>query len=380
MKRMALMAGVVLLASCGKETAQRPVPAAVAAIRVQVAEATTAQWAGAYEATGTVRARTVATLSSKVTGYVQQVNVKAGEHVSAGQLLITIETRDLDANYRRAEIGRTEVQSSIPEADYGVTGAKASLELAQVTFKRVEDLAAKKSITTQEFDEAASRLKAAQANYDMARSRREQIDARLAAAEQEIRSAAVARDYAKISAPFAGVVTAKTVDPGNLATPGAPLLTIEEDGAMRLEASVDESRVPAVRLGQAVEVGVDALDRKVTGRGAEIIPSVEATSRTYIVKIDLLGVAELRSGMFGRASFPLGARSVLTVPRTAVVERGQLQSVFVAEKGTVRTRLVTLGERNKDVVEVLSGLNAGEKVVTPVPAELQDGAAVEIGQ
>ena len=380
MKRMALMAGVVLLASCGKETAQRPVPATVAAIRVQVAEATTAQWAGAYEATGTVRARTVATLSSKVTGYVQQVNVKAGEHVSAGQLLITIETRDLDANYRRAEIGRTEVQSSIPEADYGVTGAKASLELAQVTFKRVEDLAAKKSITTQEFDEAASRLKAAQANYDMARSRREQIDARLAAAEQEIRSAAVARDYAKISAPFAGVVTAKTVDPGNLATPGAPLLTIEQDGAMRLEASVDESRVPAVRLGQTVEVGVDALDRKVTGRVAEIIPSVDATSRTYIVKIDLPGVAELRSGMFGRASFPLSARSVLTVPRTAVVERGQLQSVFVAEKGTVRTRLVTLGERNKDVVEVLSGLNAGEKVVTPVPAELQDGAAVEIGQ
>jgi RND family efflux transporter MFP subunit len=331
---------------------------------------------GVYEATGTVRARTVTTISSKVTGYVQQLNAQAGDHVNAGQILIVLEARDLDAAYRRAEIARAEVRSAIPEADYAVTGAKANLDLAQVTFKRIDDLASKKSVSTQEFDEASARLKAAQSNYDIARSRRTQIDARIAQADQEIRAAAIARDYAKISAPFAGIVTAKTVDPGNLATPGTPLLTIEQDGACRLEASVDESRLSAVRLGQTVEVDLDALDRKVTARVSEIVPSVDSTSRAYTVKLDLPPLPQFRSGMFGRACFPLSARSALTIPHAAVIERGQLQSVFVAEQNTARTRLVTLGQRLGDAVEVLSGLNTGERIIAPVPPELRDGMEI----
>ncbi len=378
--RLILAAAFLLLSSCAKEAVRRDSAAASKPIAVRVATASIEQWPGIYEATGTVRALTVSTISSKVMGYVQQVNAKEGDHVSAGQMLITVETRDLDANYRRAEIGRMEVQSSIPEADYAVAGVRAALDLAQVTFKRVDDLAGKKSVSTQELDEAKARLAVAQSNYDVARARRTQIDSRLAQAEQEIRSAAVARDYARIAAPFAGVVTAKTVDPGNLASPGAPLLTIERDGAYRLEASVDESRLSAVRLGQTVEVGLDALDRKVNARVSEIVPSVDSASRAYIVKLDLPALAQLRTGMFGRACFPLAARSLLTIPAAAVIERGQLVSVFVAENGTARMRLITLGQRSASGVEVLSGLTTGERVVTPAPAELQDGVAVEVRQ
>jgi RND family efflux transporter MFP subunit len=345
---------------------------------VHVATTSSVEWPGVYEATGTIRARTVATLSSKITGYVQRVSVQPGDRVHAGQLLVTLEARDLEANYRRAEIGRMEVRSAIPEADYAVTGARAALELAQVTFKRVEDLAAKKSVTTQEFDEAAARVKVAQANYDMANARRSQIDSRMAHAEQEIDAAAIARDYAKIASPFAGIVTAKSVDPGSLATPGAPLLTVEEEGAWRLEASVDESKVASIRIGQMVEVALDALAARVNARVSEIVPAVDATSRAYIVKVDVPALAQLRSGMYGRACFAIPARSVLTIPATAVMEQGQLQSVFVAENGMGRTRLVTLGRRAKDSVEVLSGLNAGEKVIAPVPPDLQDGAAIEV--
>ena len=372
-----LLVVAMMASACGHEAVRPESAAASQPIAVHTASASIQQWPGTYEATGAVRARTAATLSSKVTGYVQQITVQAGDHVRAGQLLITLEARDLDANYRRAEIARAEVQSSIPAADFEITGAKSNLDLAQTTFQRVEDLAAKKSITTQEYDEAAARLKAAQSNYDVARSRRAQIDARLAQAGQEIRTAAITRDYAKIAAPFDGVVTAKTVDPGTLATPGAPLLTIEQDGAYRLEASVDESKVPAIRLGQTVEVTLDALDRKVNARVSEIIPSVDAASRTYLVKIDLPVMAQLRSGMFGRACFALASRQVLTIPASAVTERGQLQSVFVAENGSARARLVTLGQRGKDVVEVLSGLADGEKVIAPVTADLRDGAVIQ---
>jgi RND family efflux transporter MFP subunit len=252
--------------------------------------------------------------------------------------------------------------------------------LAQTTFKRMEELAAKKSISNQELDEASARLKAAQANYDMIRSRRAQINSKMASAEQEIRAAQIMRDYARLTAPFSGVVMTRTVEPGNLASPGTPLLTLEQDGLYRLEASVDESRLASVRVGQAVEAVIEATDRRMNARVSEIVPSVDSASRTYTVKLDLPAMPNLRTGMFGRAIFPLGVQKVVAVPLAALMERGQLQSVYVVEDGVAHTRLITTGRRNSDAVEVLSGLNAGEKVVLPVPVGLQDGVRVEVRQ
>ena len=370
---------VLLLTSCGSEPARRAAQPQVPPVAVQVVSVTTRDWPTSYEATGTIRARTTATISSKVMGYVQQVSVQVGDRVRQGQELITLDARDLDVSLRRAEAGGAEVQSAIPELENATAAAKANLDLAQTTFKRMEELASKKSISNQELDEASARLKAAQANYDMVRSRRSQINSKMAVVEQEVRAAGIMRDYAKLAAPFSGVVITRTVEPGNLATPGVPLLTIEQDGLYRLEASVDESKLATVRVGQAVEVVLEA-DRKLNARVSEIVPSVDAASRTYIVKLDLPATPQLRTGMFGRAIFPLGMQKVVAVPLAALMERGQLQSVFVVEDGVAHTRLVTTGRRTSGAVEVLSGLNAGEKVVLPVPAGLQDGSRVEVRQ
>jgi RND family efflux transporter MFP subunit len=336
------------------------------------------EWPDAYEATGTVRARTASVISSKVMAYVRQVAVQVGDRVKDGQELVTLDAQDLDANVRRAEAAEAEVRSAFPEADNNVAGAKANLDLAQSTFKRMEELNSKKSISSQEFDEASARLKSAQAAYAMARAKRTQIDSKLAQVEQEIRAARIMRDYTRIAAPFSGVVTAKSVEPGNLAAPGAPLLTIEREGAYRLEASVDESKLPFVRTGQTVEVALEALDRHLTARVSEIVPAVDAASRAYTVKIDLPSLPNVRSGMFGRAWFPMGARKVVAIPAVAMVERGQLQSVFVIDDGVARNRLVTTGRRRAKAVEVLSGLTEGEKVVSPIPSGLADGSRVEV--
>jgi RND family efflux transporter MFP subunit len=370
---------VLLLSSCGSEPTRRAAPP-TPPVAVRNAIVCTQDWPASYEATGTVRARTTATISSKVMGYVQQVSVQVGDHVRQGQPLITLEERDLDASLRRAEAGRAEVQSAIPELENATAAAKASLDLALATFKRMEELAAKKSISNQEFDEASARLKAAQANYEMTRSRRTQLNSRMAGVDQEVSAAGIMRDYAKLTAPFSGVVITKTVEPGNLATPGVPLLTIERDGLYRLEASVDESKLASVRVGQAVEAVVEASDRKLKARVSEIAPSVDSASRTYIVKLDLPATPQLRTGMFGRAIFPLGMQKVVAVPVSALIERGQLQSVFVVEDGMAHTRLVTTGRRAGDAVELLSGLNAGERIVAPLPPGLQDGARVEVRQ
>lgn len=372
-----ILASLAILTGCGGSESHPKAASNPPAIPVQTTTVSIQEWPNVYQATGTVRARTAAVLSSKVMAYVRQVAVQVGDRVRDGQLLVTLESQDLDANVRRAEAGETEVLSAIPEADSGVAGAKANLDLARSTFQRMEQLASKKSISNQEFDEASARLKSAQAAYEMARAKRTQLDSKLTQVREEIRGTQIMRDYTRISAPFSGVVTAKSVEPGNLAAAGAPLLTVEREGAYRLEASVDESRLPFVKTGETVDVTLEALDRRLTAHVSEIVPVVDAASRAYIVKIDLPTMPNLRSGMFGRALFPMGVRKVVAIPPQAMVDRGQLQSVFVVENGCARTRLVTIGERGQSTVEVLSGLSEGEKLVSPVPLGLTDGARVE---
>jgi RND family efflux transporter MFP subunit len=376
-KSLLLMPLTLWLAGCSESPREAtssktpPAPVRVVAVAEQ-------QIPSVYEATGTVRARTSAVVAAKLLGYVREVKVQAGDRVREGQLLIALDARDLDVNSRRAEAALDEVRSAVPEADSAVAGAKANLDLVQTTFNRMQELWNKKSISNQEFDESSAKLKSAQAAYEMARARRAQLDTQAARVQQDVRGTEVARSYAEITAPFAGVVTAKSVDPGALAVPGAPLLTIEREGAYRLEASVEESRLSAIRVGQPVSVKLDGVDRTIDARVSEIVPAVDVASRSYTVKIDLPAVPALRSGAFGRASFSLGSRSPLAIPAGAVTERGQLQSVVVAENGVAHTRLITTGQKSKDQVEVLSGLTAGETVIFPVPPGLSDGAAVEI--
>jgi RND family efflux transporter MFP subunit len=367
---------IIGLTGCSDERPAQPATPH-AAVAVNTVEAATREWPARYEATGTVRARSVAVLSAKWMGYVREVKAQVGDRVTEGELLVVLDARDLDVNSSRATAAREEVRSGIPEADSAVAGAKANLDLAQSTLRRMNELYQKKSISDQEFDEVGAKVKAAQAAFDMAMARRSQLDSRLALSEQEVRATDVARTYAEIRAPFAGIVTAKSVDPGNLAVPGAPLITLERDG-YRFEASIEESKLTAIRAGQPVSVTLDGLGRSFEARVTETDPAVDAASRTWIAKIDLPATPALRSGMFGRAVFQLGSRSPLTIPLNAVAERGQLQSVFVADNGTARVRLITLGEKTASEAEVLSGLNAGERVIVPVPRDLADGDRIEV--
>jgi len=367
-----------LITGCGEPGRESKTATPAAPVVVSTVTAAEQPWPAIYEATGTVRARTSAVIAAKLMGYVREVKIQTGDRVREGQLLVTLDARDLDVNSRHAEATLEEVRSSMPEADSAVAGAKANLDLAQTTFNRMQDLFNKKSISNQEFDEASAKLKSAQAAHEMARAKRAQLDAQAARVQQEVRATEVARSYAEITAPFGGVVTAKAVDPGTLAVPGTPLLTIEREGAYRLEASVEESHLAAIRVGQPVSVTLDGIDRTLDARVSEIVPAVDAASRSYIVKIDLPNVSTLRSGAFGRASFSIGSREALSIPAAAVSERGQLQSVLVAENGVASRRLITAGLKNKDRIEVLSGLTTGDKVIFPVPQGVGDGTVVEV--
>lgn len=376
---LTLAGAVLFFFGCGsKEPREASADARVTAVPVQTLPVSLADVPAVYEATGTVRATTATVISSKVMGYVRDVKAQAGDRVQAGQPLVILDSRDLEAGYRQAEAAVGEARGAMPEVENAIAASKASLDLAKITFGRMQELFRKESISNQEFDEASAKLKMAEANYEMALSKRAQLRSKIAQAEQALRSAEVMRGYAVIAAPFSGTVTQKSVEPGNLAAPGAPLMTVEREGAYRMEVSVEESRLPAMRLGQPVTISIDALGRSINGRISEIVPAVDAASRAFTVKVDLPALAQLRSGLYGRALFPLGSRHAIAVPEAAVQHRGQLASVLVADSGVARSRFVTLGQNMPGGVEILSGLNPGEHVVFPVPANVSDGTKVEV--
>jgi RND family efflux transporter MFP subunit len=172
--------------------------------------------------------------------------------------------------------------------------------------------------------------------------------------------------YTRIRAPFAGVVTEKKVETGMLATPGSPMFTIEDTRRYRLEVTVDESELRTVRNGQVSPVMVDALGNvPLTGKVAQIIPAADATSRSFLVKVELPPDARLRSGLFGRAHFPRGERSALLIPYNSLVTRGQLQGVYVLDANQIAgLRYVTVGKNAGEQIEILSGLQEGEKLAS----------------
>ena len=303
------------------------------------------------EATGTVRAAQSAQLASQVMGTITRVNVHEGDAVRRGQVLITIDEAQSKAAYQSATAGLQASQQSIAAAD-------ADYALAESTMKRYQMLYDKKSVSPQEYDEVKTKLAAAKARRDAAHANRAQAEATVSEANTAI-------GFTKIRAPFDGVIIAKLADAGAMAAPGVPLLTLEDPSRFRLEAAVDESQIGTVRLGANVPVVIDSLGNQViTGKVVQIVPAADPASRTFTVKIELPSNPQVRSGLFGRAGFPRGERESVLVPQTALLHRGQLDAVYVVGKDEIASlRYVTLGKPSASEIEVLSGLESGERIV-----------------
>ena len=354
----AIVIAIAGLTGCAPKTVPAAAPEVVRGVHlVQVA---TRKTPNLVDAVGTVHAAETATLSAQITGTIANIAVREGDRVRAGQTLIAIEAAQMTAQVERAE-------ASIAAMEQQVSAAESDAALAASTLRRYEMLKAEKSVSPQEFDEVATRSKAASAR--LAALRAQQAEATAAASV-----ARTMQGYTRIRAPFDGVVTERKVDPGAMAIPGSPLLTVEKSGRLQLEISVDESLLPSVRTGAAVPVIIDALgDRRIAGRVARIVPVADPGSRSFLVKIDLPSTPGLYSGMFGHTSLPRGnSRDVLMLPRTALVTRGAMQCVYVVGADHIAgLRYVSAGPVDGNEFEVLSGLSAGESVVdSPGEAEL----------
>jgi RND family efflux transporter MFP subunit len=346
------------LSGCsGEHRAEPTAMETVSNVSVLVAQRTSVpDW---LEAVGTVRAAQTSQVSSQMTGNIVEIRAHEGDRVQSGQVLAMID----DAQPRSATDQAT---AALTAAEKETSAADSDLALAEATLKRYQQLYEKKSVSPQEFDEIKARYQSAEARRDMVRAGQAQANAALTQARTSF-------GYTRIRAPFAGVVTEKKADAGTLASPGMSIFTIEDTRSYRLEVTVDENDIRLVHVGQVTPVMIDALGNiQLSGKVVQIVPAADPASRSFLVKVELPADTRLRSGLFGRAHFDRGERIALLILRTSVVERGQLQGVYVLDANQIAgLRYVSLGKSAGEKVEVLSGLQDGETLVAaPGDSEL----------
>ena len=340
----------LVFVGCSRE--RQNVSAAPEAVsNISVVPAQTANIPDMVEAIGTLKAAETSQLAAQMMGNIVEIRVREGDHVQRGQVLAAIDDAQPRAALDRATAADLAAQQEI-------SASESDFSLAESTFKRYQTLYDRKSVSPQEFDEIKARYQAAQARREMARAGQAQAKAAL-------QQARTAFSYAHIVAPFDGLVTEKKADIGTLASPGMPIFTVEDLRRYRLEATVNESDLRYVRQGQQIAVSIDAIgDREFKGKVVEIVPAADPASRSFLVKVELPFDAALRSGLFARAQFTRGERTALLVPRTAIVECGQLQGIYVLDQNRIAgLRYVTLGRPSAQQVEVLAGLQDGEMLI-----------------
>jgi RND family efflux transporter MFP subunit len=344
-----------------------PLPVSTAAVVMADSDASA-------EAGGVVQAQVTAMITARVLAPVREVRVVPGDRVRAGQVLVVLDATDLSAGAASARAAAEAASGGTRASAADVQAADAALALATATHDRIASLAARQSATAHELDEATAGLRAAEARAAGTRARAAQADFEVARLRAASLQAATVESFTRLTAPFDGLVTARMVEVGNMASPGTPLVRLEDTRRFRLELRIDESRARGLAPGVFLPVVLDDGSTRVQGRITEIARAVDADARSVLVKVELPEATGARSGVFGRALLPDTGRRVLTVPASAIVRRGQVTTVFVVDEGVARVRMVSL--RGTDV---LAGLTEGDVVILEPPAGLVDGRRVVTG-
>ena len=343
---LALVTGTAL----GCKSTEPVRTASVETVQARIVESRQAQTAATVQATGTLHARETATLSAQVMGRVQQVLVREGDSVRAGQTLVILDDATLKSASEQAE-------AAAKAAENQQIAAQTNADLAASTLARYKQLQEQKSVSPQEMDEVTRRAEATTAQVDAVRAQANALKAQQAGARAML-------SYTRVAAPFAGIVTARMADPGALASPGVPLVHIDSAGPLQLQATVAESMIAFVRTGMKVSVSIGGAPADPQGTVSQIVPAADSSSHSFTVKIDLPLSKELRAGMYATADIPTGARQAILAPRSAIVTRGSLSCAYVLDSNNAgQLRYVTLGAAHGDAVEILSGLAANERLV-----------------
>lgn len=304
-----------------------------------------------YTVPGSVKSDERIQVSSRISGYIQNISVHEGDQVTKGAILVKIDP--------------TEVEGAIRQTLAAVQTANTALSDAERDTARLSGLQ-KKGVVSNET------LRKAKVLRDVARST-------LAEAKAALDTAQAARRYVSVKSPFNGIVVMRHKQVGDLATPGVPVLTIESRARLLLRTSVAESRIRNIHTGEQVQVEIDALGKnEIAGVVLRVIPSGDPVTRRYDVEISLPNKPGIYPGMFGRAHFILGSDTSPVVPKAAIVERGGLRGVFVLDQErAVKFRWLRMGREWADRVEIIVGLKDGETILSQNDRRVHDGDVIK---
>lgn len=346
--RMTPLLIALLVAGCSGEDKGRPAATAQPSVQAQITLLQPTQTVATTATPGTIVALESVQVASRLMGYLRDISVVEGQSVKKGQRLFTIDPLD--------------IEGAVEQARLGLSQAEAAMRDAKADYERFENLYKDEVVTRQQYEKM-------KLNYDIAVSRMAQAKAGLGTAQGQMR-------YATVSAPIDGVVTRKLANEGDIAAPGHPVLMLENPARLQVQTSVAENLYKNLRLGQIVNVEIDGRAQPIAARIARLSPAADPMTHTYMVKLDITADG-LMSGGFARVMFPTGQRSALTLPRAAVLDRAGITGVFVVDAaGTAQYRMVRLGQEIDGMVEVLSGLNPGERVVTDNAQAVNNGDKV----
>jgi membrane fusion protein (multidrug efflux system) len=338
------LAAALALSACGgrpegdKEEGKAEEDDKVEAVPVEVAAVSERRISASYSGTANLEVPADAQVVAKTGGVLLRVLVEEGDTVQAGQPLAQI-----DPERTRLEVAR----------------AEATMRRLQANFERSKELFERKLVSADANDQLRYEFESAKAAYDLAR---------------------LELSYTTITAPISGVVAQRMAKPGNLIALNAPVYRIVDNSYLEAVLNVPEREMRTMKSGLPIRMLVDALSGQVfEGEVDRISPVVDSATGTFRVVGVFRGQDTLRPGMFGRLNIVYDERdAALTVPRIALIEGSGESAVFVVEEGKAKRKVLQLGYINGEYAEVVSGIEAGEKVITQGRVAVRDGAAVEI--
>lgn len=368
--------------------------------------------------TGTVRSRRQAVLSSRLSGFIQYLRVEEGDPVAPNEVLVKIDTADIQSQAQQAAAGQAVAQAAQQVAQASIGGAEAQVSQARsglqaaerqlqeakareaqaaIEDKRQSFLATEGAVPRQRAEQAHTDYQVSLAQVQTAQAMVEQSKAAISVASNRVQSAQaglhqsvagveqarsgvtasqVNLEYGELRAPFGGVVVKKMAFQGEVASPGKPLLEIQDNQNLELALDVPESQRERIYANQKLTVQIPALKKTVPATVRQVIANTDQASRTFVVRLQLEQSAWLLPGMFGRVDLPQAPQNRLWIPSGSLVRRGGLDGVFMAGE-TAEFRLVKVGASEKDRVEIVSGLNPNDHLVINPPANLVEGAALQ---
>lgn len=384
-RRPALAAAAALLLTGCKSVP----PAESPVLTVPIATATAATLANDLTLSAEFRPYQEVDVMAKIAGYVKHINVDIGDHVQQNAVLATLEVPEVQDEMARAKAGVAAAEANIVTAQAAIQRAEAGANIASISYKRIQDVAARDKglVPRQELDVAQAKDLEGKALFASAQSSLKAAQQAKLQAESEYQRAAAMVAYATIHAPFNGVVTKRYANTGSMIQAGIssqsqamPVVKLAQNDVLRLTLPVPVNAVAEVRNGQPVDILVTSLHRTIQGKVTRSADSVQMATRTMDTEVDIPNAdGSLVPGMYAEVHLHLAARhNVLSVPLDAVDGLGtSVQQVYVVRDGILHLQPVTVGLQTPSRVEIVSGIQSGDKVVVGRHTGLSDGQKVE---